>query len=123
MQKKLLNSVKILSLNRDEVINKLEDSINDLVKKRREILKVILFGSLIRENYTPYSDADILIIIDDKAKIPQKIRDRIPSYFIDDAPISIDIFPYKEKEIQKKISENNFFVKNAVDNGKVIFSR
>jgi predicted nucleotidyltransferase len=123
MQKKLLNSVKILSLNRDEVINKLEDSINDLVKKRREILKVILFGSLIRENYTPYSDADILIIIDDKAKIPQKIRDRIPYYFIDDAPISIDIFPYKEKEIQKKISENNFFVKNAVDNGKVIFSR
>jgi len=123
MQKKLLNSVKILSLNRDEVINKLEDSINDLVKKRREILKVILFGSLIRENYTPYSDADILIIIDDKAKIPQKIRDRIPYYFIDDSPISIDIFPYKEKEIQKKISENNFFVKNAVDNGKVIFSR
>ncbi|NQT65945.1 MAG: nucleotidyltransferase domain-containing protein [Actinobacteria bacterium] len=118
-----MNSVKILSLNRDEVINKLEDSINDLVKKRREILKVILFGSLTRENYTPYSDADILIIIDDKAKIPQKIRDRIPYYFIDDAPISIDVFPYKEKEIQKKISENNFFVKNAVDNGKVIFSR
>lgn len=123
MQKKLLNSVKILSLNRYEVINRLEESIKNFAKKRSEILKVILFGSLIGKSYTPYSDADILIILDNKAEVPAKIRDRIPDYFIDNTPVPIDVFPYKEEEIQKKISENNFFIKNAIDNGKVIFSK
>jgi len=123
MQKKSSNSVKIFSLNKDEVIYKLGKSIRNFVKNRSEILKVILFGSLVEGNYTPHSDADILIILDNKAEVSTKIRDRIPDYFIDNTPIPIDVFPYKEEEIQKKISENNFFIKNAVDNGKVIFSK
>jgi len=123
MQKKSLNSVKVLSLNRDEVIYRLKKAIKNFAEKRSEILKAVLFGSLVKGDYTPYSDADILIIISNKAKIPTRIRDRIPDYFIEDTPIPIDVFPYKEKEIQRMISEGNFFIKAAVDNGQVLFSR
>jgi len=123
MQKRSLNSVKVLSLNKDEVIYKLKKAVKNFAEKRNEILKVVLFGSLVKGDYTPYSDADILIIIDNKAEIPTRIRDRIPGYFIEDTPIPTDVFPYKEKEIQRMISEGNFFIKAAVDNGKVLFSR
>lgn len=123
MQKRSLNSVKMLSLNKDEVIYKLKKAVKNFAEKRNEILKAVLFGSLVKGDYTPYSDADILIIIDNKAEIPTRIRDRIPGYFIEDAPIPVDVFPYKEKEIQRMISEGNFFIKAAVDNGKVLFSR
>jgi predicted nucleotidyltransferase len=123
MQEISLNSVKVLSLNRDEVIYRLKKAAKDFAEKRNEILKVVLFGSLVKGDYTPYSDADILIIINDKAEIPVKIRDRIPDYFIEDAPVPVDVFPYKEKEIRRMISEGNFFIKAAVDNGKVLFYR
>jgi len=115
--------VKILSLNREKVIYKLKKTIESFSEKRDEILKVILFGSLVKGNYTPYSDADILIIINNNAEIPVKVRDRIPNYFIEDTPVPIDVFPYKEKEIQRMISEGNFFIKAAVENGIVLFSR
>ena len=123
MQEKLLSSVRVFSLNKEKILIQLKKKISDFTKDRPEIKKVILFGSLVKGNYTPFSDADIIIVLYDNAEVSAKIRDRIPDYYIDDMPIPTDVFPYKEKELEKKISEGSFFIKDAINKGQILFSR
>jgi len=62
LQKKLLNGVEILSVD----INKIKKALKNITLKIKrnypEVVKIILFGSFAKNNYTPYSDIDIAII-------------------------------------------------------------
>jgi len=115
--------VRVFSLNKEKILIQLKTKISDFAKDKPEIKKVILFGSLVKGNYTPFSDADIIIVLYDNTEVSTKIRDRIPDYYIDDMPIPTDVFPYKEKELEKKISEGSFFIKDAINKGQILFSR
>ena len=88
-------------------------------QENKNVLKIILFGSLAERRGVPGSDADIIIILiiilkqDDKPFI-----DRIPEWS-EKIKINfpVEIFPYTEKEI------NNPIVQAAVKRGIVLFER
>ena len=123
MLKKSLNSVKVLSLNKSKVIKQLKKIAYEYSKKKIEIRKIILFGSLVSDDFTPYSDADLLLILDDRAEVPKRIRDRIPFYLPDKSPVPLDIFPLKQGELNMKLSCCDFFYEKIMENGIILFSR
>ncbi|MCS7278984.1 MAG: nucleotidyltransferase domain-containing protein [Thermodesulfobacteriaceae bacterium] len=83
-------------------------------------LKVILFGSLVREELHKGSDLDLIII---KEEIPSHFLDRLEmAYSILDPDIPVDILVYTPEEIEKmKIS--NPFIKRALQEGIIIYER
>jgi len=116
MQKRLLSSVEKIYRNRDLIISNLKQ-LALKVKESKEIREIVLFGSVARGDYGLYSDADILIILENSEK--KRFFDRIPEfidYFLD-SPIHVDIFPYTIKEIERMVKANNFFIKRALNEG------
>jgi uncharacterized protein len=66
------------------------------LSERPEIRKVVLIGSLARDDWSARSDADVIVIVDDAA---ERFQDRSPSY----APsrslgVPADIFVYTDDE-------------------------
>lgn len=71
---KLLNSVKIISTD-ESAVRKALKTLADGLKKRPEVLAVYLCGSRAKGNYTPYSDVDLLIVVEEDGRKP---HDRVP---------------------------------------------
>jgi predicted nucleotidyltransferase len=101
---------KVIFLNKKKIIEKLKQLALKTKSKDKNIFKIFLFGSLVNDTYTGTSDADLIIVL---KKSNLRFLDRIPDFallFLD-LPISVDIFPYTEKEVehipfaQKAISE------------------
>ena len=56
IQKKLLKNVRIYYLNKEEVIKILKERVKICVAERKEIKKIILFGSFCKRNPTVYDE-------------------------------------------------------------------
>jgi len=94
-----LNSVKIKSVHRDIVINRLKEWAHRAAEKHEEIVKIGYFGSYARDDYTPSSDLDVLIVVKGSSKPPHK---RLLDYSIDHFPIGCELFVFTEEELVKK---------------------
>jgi predicted nucleotidyltransferase len=92
-----LSSVRIVTVNEPAVRNALE-LLADRLKRRPEVLAVYLCGSWAKGNYTPYSDIDLLILVEDDDRMP---HDRVPDYLPDQFPIGVDLFVYTSEELKK----------------------
>jgi predicted nucleotidyltransferase len=79
-----------------------------------EVKKILLFGSLARNNGVPGSDADLLMILSFSDK---PFLERIPEYLPSKLPVAIDVFPYTQKEINNMLAEGNTFIKRAMEEG------
>lgn len=115
MQRKLLSSAEKIYRNRETILS----SLRNIAKKIQEdyrVKDIILFGSIARDDYGLYSDADILIILEQSDK--KRYFDRIPElleYFLISI-IHVDIFPYTVEEISR-MRDNNAFIKRAISEG------
>lgn len=69
-------------------------------RKNRDIIEIVLFGSLATDTHTGTSDADLLIVL---KKSNLRFVDRIPKFSLlfADAPLPVDVFPYTESEIRR----------------------
>ena len=110
-----LNSVKASWLKQEKLIEEIYNVARRIGNDDKNILKIILFGSLAEKRAVPGSDADILIILkrDDKP-----LMDRIAKWskrFSLDFPV--EIFPYTEKELDNPIAQE------AVKKGIILFLR
>lgn len=101
-------------------------SINDINKKVKTIVKnynpekIILFGSYADGNPTSESDIDLLIITEnDKSNwdvsvdISLLLKHSFP----------IDIIVKTPDEVKKRIKMGDFFLKNILKNGKLLYER
>ena len=93
---RLLTSVRIIAVDETAVRNALK-LYADRLKERPEVLAVYLCGSWAKGNYTPYSDVDLLIVLDADSRLP---HDRVPDYLPDRFPVSMDLFIYTSEEIK-----------------------
>jgi len=86
------------------------------IKQDKNVQKIFLFGSFVRGDFLPSSDADICIIL---KKNNQRIIDRIPKYldFFMEVNVPVDIFPYTLYEVEKMKKNNNSFIKEVFDTG------
>lgn len=100
MHRILLVMHRVLFLNKEKVIKILSRLAAKAKARDKNILKIILFGSLVNNTYTALSDADLIIILKESN---QRFIDRIPDFlqiFLD-APVPVDVFPYTEKEARR----------------------
>ena len=66
------------------------------IAQRPEVRRIIWFGSPINGAPTPSSDVDVCVVI---AGSRRPVRDRIGDYLPFGFPVSIDLFPYTESEL------------------------
>ncbi|MFP4019458.1 MAG: nucleotidyltransferase domain-containing protein [Bacteroidales bacterium] len=87
--------------------------------------KVILFGSYATGNPSSESDVDVLIIknIQDKDKRNEKIRlKHLIREFVLKYGVSIDIHIDTPQNIQKRIEMGDYFYKEILEKGKVLYA-
>ncbi|MBI2832159.1 MAG: nucleotidyltransferase domain-containing protein [Chloroflexi bacterium] len=113
-------SVKVIYLDRQRVIAGVKRAVARLTQAHREIKKVVLFGSLARGDVVPGSDADLLIVLSESA---HPFLERISLYTPAKVPLSVDVFPYTEKELARMVADGNHFIKTALSEGLTLFVR
>jgi predicted nucleotidyltransferase len=116
MQKKLSNSVKIKYLKGEAVIAQLRRCARSLKKTNPNVLRVILFGSLVHGDYGPRSDADLLIVLNSDKR---RRIDRIPKFLHEFSDVSapVDVLPLTILELQKELDNNNLHIHHILKNG------
>ncbi len=82
--------------------------------------KIILFGSATNGRLMPGSDIDLLVV--KKTKRNPWARTREADRFIDHH-FPLDLLVYTPKEIEERITENDFFIKEIIESGKVIYEK
>lgn len=83
--------------------------------------KIILFGSYAYGQPTPDSDVDLLIIMDSVA--PSAERYLTASRLLYPRPFPVDILVRTPHEIDQAIQKGDFFIKEIVSQGHVLYER
>lgn len=120
MQKQSFGSVQVIWLDRNQVRAEVEAAAQDLARRKPEVTKVILFGSLARGDTVPGSDADVLVLLKSSRS---RFLNRIPRYRLEGVSVGVDVFPYTEAEIKRMVGDGNPFVRQALKEGVVVYER
>jgi len=120
MQTKSFDSVKIKYLDKPAIMKAIKRLVKDLSQESPKIAEIRLFGSLARDEAVPGSDVDILIILTD-SDLP--FTDRIMKYMPSSFPVGIDVLPYTQSEIEAMLDQGNHFLKSAMEDSIVLFTR
>ena len=100
-------------------ISEINDKVQVIVRKYSPD-KIMLFGSYAKGNPSPDSDVDLLVIIDTKqstwelaVEISLALKHSFP----------MDIIVRTPQEIARRLKYGDFFIKNIMENGKVLYER
>jgi predicted nucleotidyltransferase len=112
--------VKVTFLEREPLLARLTERAHQLLASDPRVLEVGLFGSLVRGNYGPGSDADLLVIL---AADARRFVDRLPEYLrhFSGLGIAVDVFPYTREEIA--VMQEAGLVKSALSERRVLARR
>jgi len=112
IQKKSCGSVKIFWLDKKLLDARIKTAVKKMLKERKDIDDVVLFGSFAEGRAGVSSDVDILIIVKDSDK---SFIDRQLDYrdYFGDIGLNVDIFVYTQEEAQK----HNPFIEKALSTG------
>ena len=95
MQVRSSGSVRIFSLDRAKLLDRLRVAAEQLAAAHPEVEEVWLFGSLARGDARPGSDADVLVILTESA-LP--FHERSPRYRLASCGIGVDLLLYTRAE-------------------------
>ena len=99
--------------------NEIEQFVNEVVQTF-DPQRVILFGSHANSQASPGSDVDLLVIMDFEGR-PQhqafNIRKQIKRKF------PLDLIVRRPSDINYRLAEGDFFFKEIMENGKVLYER
>jgi len=83
--------------------------------------KIILFGSYAYGEPEPFSDVDILVVMDtdkDNWQHAQAIREILPA-----RSFGLDILVRSQSELDRRIGLGDWFLKEIVTKGKLVYER
>jgi len=83
--------------------------------------KIILFGSYAYGKPNPDSDVDLLVIMKTRASL--KDRSWAVSRLLMPRPFPVDILVKTPREIEKALGAKDFFMKEILTRGKVLYDR
>ena len=83
--------------------------------------RIILFGSYAYGKPHPYSDVDLLVVIDTKERPLAKQLEI--SRALSPHPFGMDILVYAPQEIKSRIAMGDYFLREIVSRGKVMYER
>ena len=112
--------VSVIFLEIEPILANLKERAQKLLTTHPRVREVGLFGSLVRGNYGPGSDADLLVVL---ASDSRRFVDRIPEFleYFSGLGISIDVFPYTVAEIASM--QDSGLVKTALAERLVLAQR
>jgi predicted nucleotidyltransferase len=115
-----MRGVKVTFLEREPLLARLTERAHQLLTSDPRVLEVGLFGSLVRGDYGPGSDADLLVIL---AADARRFVDRIPEFLrhFSGLGIAVDVFPYTREEIA--VMQDAGLVKSALSERCVLARR
>ncbi len=83
--------------------------------------KIILFGSHAYGDPKPWSDVDLLVVME-TAKTPREQRLEI-SRFLDDCEFRVDVISRTPQELAYRIENRDYFLREIVSKGTVMYTR
>jgi predicted nucleotidyltransferase len=83
--------------------------------------KIILFGSYAYGTPNQHSDVDLLVIMKTRASL--KDRSWAVSRLLLPRPFPVDILVKTPKEVEKALEGGDFFIKEIMKRGKVMYAR
>ena len=81
--------------------------------------KIILFGSMVSDNWDEESDVDIIIVYNTEKSFLNRLKELYEKWSI---PKAVDILAYTPSEFVEMAS-SNYFVQDALKNGEMIYER
>lgn len=113
----MIQKVKML---KEKHLKELEQELNRVISFLIKLgaLKIIQFGSSVREELRLMSDIDLIVIIETK----QKFIERLAEIYKKIKPKDIDLLIYTPFEF-KRMAEENLFIQHVLKEGKVIYER
>lgn len=110
LHQRLSDSVKIISIDRQELMKALTRIAGKIRTDHPEVDSVRLFGSIARGDAVGTSDVDVLIVLGPQAP-EQELLDWIHqfySYF--DLPLGVDLLVYPEAELTRRLQTGDAFL-------------
>jgi predicted nucleotidyltransferase len=74
-----------------------------------DVLEISLFGSLVRGDHAPGSDADLFILVREDGQSPLERIPRFLGLFLN-SPVGTDVLPYTLKEVEAMRREGNLLL-------------
>ena len=100
--------------------NKIVKRFINLIIKKFNLKKIIIFGSFARGDYHKGSDLDLIIV----GEFKERFIDRIGKIIeLNDSDLEIDVMVYTEEEFQKMIQERRPFIEQALEEGIVVYEK
>ena len=106
-------------LDRERLLQALEEKAAELLATFPEVLAVVLFGSLARGEATAFSDADLLVLLRDT---PLPFPERLVRYRPEGVR-RVEVFPYTLSEAVEGLKGGFGVVPAALREGKLLFER
>lgn len=110
LQQTLSDSVRIISINRNEVLARLRAIARRIREARPEVAEVRVFGSLARGDQVGSSDVDVLIVL--REPLPgdpiEQIR-AFTAYF--ELPLGVDILVYTQERLAQQVQAGDAFAR------------
>lgn len=113
MPRRSWTSVKVEFLDREKTVRSLRRAARRLRRSDSRVQQVVLFGSLVKGDYVPGSDADVLVILEAD---PRPFMDRIPEFhrWFAGASIGVEVFPYTCDEMAKGQAHAGSFIHSVM---------
>ena len=115
VRRRSFGSVTVFSLDEEVIQGSLAEWVTE-IRKRPEVLAVVLFGSFASGRAVPGSDLDVLVVLRED---PRLFLDRVADYMPDDVPFPVDVFPYTLAEIEA----GQPLAAEALRTGKTLWAR
>jgi len=112
-------SVKTISLDRGEVISRLEKMALRLIAEKPVVAEVRLFGSLARGDQTGTSDADVLVVLHSAdSQDPHRRTLAYLPYF--DMERGVDLLVLTRAELEQRLADQDGFIQIVLGESQVI---
>jgi predicted nucleotidyltransferase len=110
-----MSSVRVISPDWTGILAQLQSWADSLVASDTNVLGVLLYGSLARDDYVPGSDGDLILVIKESRETPDE---RPAHYQTPRVGIPVDLTVYTEEELSHLLDERLPFLKRAIAEGR-----
>ncbi len=106
LQQTSYDSVRIISLDRDELLSRLQLIAQRIRAEHPEVADVRVFGSIARGDHVGTSDVDVLIVLHEyDGRDPIERVRTFYRYF--DLPIDVDILVFTREQLKRRLKEGD----------------
>lgn len=86
-------------------------------------VKVVLFGSVARGDYSASSDIDLLVVKETSERLPARVAEALGPCWAADPPLPVEPLVYTPGELRRLVADENPLVLEALREGRVLHDR